>query len=70
MDLKQFLYMDGYAAYVWSSYALWFAVVVGNVWFAVRSHADARTRALRRLQAGADSNPAGPVAGTVSQERT
>jgi heme exporter protein CcmD len=41
--------MGGYAAYVWSSYALAALIVAWNVGSAVQSHRQARERALRQV---------------------
>jgi heme exporter protein CcmD len=51
MNLRTFLDMSGYGAYVWSCYALTLAVLVGNAWVARRGLAEAILRARRRLQA-------------------
>lgn len=48
MDLQAFLAMDGYAAYVWSSYGLALIVLAGNL---VTAHRRER-RILRRLARG------------------
>ena len=45
----EFLQMDGYAAYVWSAYAVTLAIIVLNVVWARRSFARARAEARRRL---------------------
>ena len=53
--------MGGYARFVWPSYLLALLVLLGNVGAALRMHAAARTRALRRSAAqpgGADGVPA------------
>ena len=47
--MSEFLYMGGYAAYVWSSYALTLAVVFLNIVWARRLLARAREEARRRL---------------------
>lgn len=31
MSMSEFFYMGGYGAYVWSSYAIWLAVMIVNV---------------------------------------
>jgi heme exporter protein D len=49
MNLQKFLDMGGYAAFVWPSYGIVFAVLVWNIWSARRAHAEARRMALRRL---------------------
>jgi heme exporter protein CcmD len=49
MSMGDFLHMGGYARFVWPAYGLAFAVLAWNVWSAVRLHASARARALRRL---------------------
>lgn len=36
--MKEFLFMGGYAAYVWSCFGLTFAVLIGNVVLARYSH--------------------------------
>jgi heme exporter protein D len=47
--MNDFLHMGGYARFVWPSYALALAVLTWNVWSALRLHARARERALRRI---------------------
>jgi len=47
--MDDFLHMGGYARFVWPSYGIAFAVLVWNVWSALRLHARARQRALRRI---------------------
>ncbi len=47
--LSEFFDMGGYAAYVWPSYALTFAVVVLNIVWARRLLAKSREEARRRL---------------------
>jgi heme exporter protein CcmD len=47
--VKDFLHMSGYAAYVWSSYALAIGVLVLNIWLARRNLRLAREQARRRL---------------------
>jgi len=56
-DVGRFLAMGGYARFVWPAYALWAAVIAGNVWGAWRALDRARTRALRRLAARAHDAP-------------
>lgn len=36
--MKEFLFMGGYAAYVWSCFGLTFAVLIGNAMLARQSH--------------------------------
>ncbi len=36
--MSEFLYMDGYGAYVWSSYAVVAATLIANVIFPLRRH--------------------------------
>ncbi len=48
--MSEFWQMGGYAAYVWSAYALAAIVLVWNVISARASHAEARQRAERALQ--------------------
>jgi heme exporter protein CcmD len=57
--MNDFLHMSGYGPYVWTSYAIWFAIVAWNVWSALRMRSEARTRALRRTQAA--STARGPI---------
>ena len=57
--MEDFLHMGGYAVYVWSSYGLGFAVIIWNLWSALKLQADARDRALKRLVISA-SNDADP----------
>jgi heme exporter protein CcmD len=49
--VKEFFDMGGYAAFVWSSYAVTFAVVGLNVLWARRALARSQRDARRRLQA-------------------
>jgi heme exporter protein CcmD len=55
--------MGGYARFVWPSYAIAFAAVFLNIWWALRAAKDARTLARRRVamaaSAGADSGATG-----------
>ena len=66
--MADFLHMGGYAQFVWPSYLLTFLVIALNIWGAVRMHANARERALRRLQmlpvheAESSSSPSAPLA--------
>jgi heme exporter protein D len=53
--MKEFLDMGGYAAFVWPSYALTFAVIALNVFWARRALARAETAARRRLAARGES---------------
>lgn len=53
MNMQDFIHMGGYAQFVWTSYALALAVIVGNVWGALRMRAAARERALRRTEIAA-----------------
>jgi len=50
--MAEFLHMGGYAQFVWPSYVLTFLIIALNIWGAVRMHAQARDKALRRLQMG------------------
>ena len=50
--MSGFLHMGGYAAYVWTCFGLAAAVLAWNVISALRLHAVARERALRRAAAG------------------
>ena len=47
--MSEFFAMGGYAFYVWTSYALVFAIIVLNVWWAQRSLKRALADARRRL---------------------
>jgi heme exporter protein CcmD len=47
--MSEFLYMGGYAAFVWPSYALTMAIVLLNIVWARRSLARASEEARRRL---------------------
>lgn len=53
MNFQDFIHMSGYGPYVWTSYALWLAIVVWNVWSALRLRGEARRHAVRRTQAAA-----------------
>ena len=44
--MKEFFAMGGYAIYVWSSYAIVAAVLIGNVFFA-KAH---RSKIIKELQ--------------------
>ncbi len=57
MDWAEFFRMGGYAAYVWPSYAVTFAVVAGLVVWIVRADSKA-ARDLARLEA--ESRPKTP----------
>jgi len=46
MNWSEFFYMGGYAFYVWTSFALAFIVLSGNVMWAVRQ----KRRVLERLR--------------------
>jgi heme exporter protein CcmD len=50
----EFFQMDGYAAYVWPSYAVTLLVIVLNIVWARRSLVRAREEALRRLEMSGD----------------
>lgn len=58
-SFSEFLAMGGYGAYVWSSYAAWFIVMIINVVGARRAYAGARERARRRLTAAASDERSG-----------
>ncbi len=62
MKFQDFVHMSGYGGYVWSAYALWLAVVIWNVWSAVRLRATVRERALRRAAAATARPAPGPAA--------
>ena len=47
--MSEFLQMGGYAAYVWSAYALAAVVLVWNIRSAVVAHREAKLRAERAL---------------------
>jgi heme exporter protein CcmD len=47
--MREFLDMGGYAAFVWPAYAVTFAVIALNVFWARRALARARDGARRRL---------------------
>lgn len=47
--MKEFLQMSGYAAYVWSAYAIAIGGLVLNIWLARRQLRLARNEARRRL---------------------
>ncbi|HEX6637152.1 MAG TPA: heme exporter protein CcmD [Steroidobacteraceae bacterium] len=49
-SLGEFFAMSGYGKYVWPCMVLGFGVVLLNAWLAVRSLADARRDAKRRLE--------------------
>jgi heme exporter protein CcmD len=47
--MNEFFAMSGYAAYVWSAYAIAVASLVLNAWLARRKLAAARVEARRKL---------------------
>jgi heme exporter protein CcmD len=47
--MKEFLEMSGYAAYVWSAYAIAIGGLLLNVWLARRQLRQARVHARRRM---------------------
>ena len=49
MSFREFLHMNGYAAYVWSAYAIAIGALVLNIWLARRQLRLAREEARRRL---------------------
>jgi heme exporter protein CcmD len=50
MNFHKFLQMDGYAPYVWSSYALTLVVLAANAWWARNSLQQALRIARKRMQ--------------------
>lgn len=52
--MMEFLAMGGYAGYVWSAFGLTAAVMIANLVFARRRHADVLARLSRRY---ADAGP-------------
>jgi heme exporter protein CcmD len=50
VNLADFFYMGGYAAYLWPAFGLVILVLIYNVWSARRALAEARRAAARRLQ--------------------
>ena len=54
-DLAAFVHMGGYAAYVWSSYALALVVIGGIVWWSARELRLTREQTLRRARSRAGS---------------
>ncbi len=48
--MSEWLAMGGYGAYVWPSYGIFLAVVIGNAWAARAAHRQARRAAQRRLE--------------------
>jgi len=53
--MSEFLDMGGYAAFVWPAYAVTFAVIALNVWWARRRLAAEEQRARQRLAARSES---------------
>lgn len=53
--MSGFLDMGGYAAFVWPAYAVTFAVVILNVYWARRALARALAAARRRSAGGGDA---------------
>ena len=54
-ELADFLRMGGYAAYVWSSYALTLVVIGGIVWWSARELRATREETLKRARTRARS---------------
>jgi heme exporter protein CcmD len=54
MSGNGFFAMGGYAIYVWPSFALVIALLIGNALAARSLHRRARNEALRRFDAGQD----------------
>ena len=50
MNLSEFLHMGGYAAYVWTSYAIALVVLVINVLVPLRQHRTLLTDIARKLR--------------------
>ncbi len=51
--MQEFLYMDGYAPYVWSCFGLTCAVLIYNAWAARRHLTEQLVKARRRIEIGA-----------------
>ena len=49
MSFSEFVHMNGYAAYVWSAYAIAIGGLALNIWLARRQLRVAREEARRRL---------------------
>jgi heme exporter protein CcmD len=49
-SVGEFFNMSGYGGYVWASFLLGFGAVILNAWLAMRSLANAREQARRRLE--------------------
>ena len=58
MNLKDFIHMDGYASYVWSSYALTLAVLAANAWWARHNLREALHSVRKRMQSQQEQGPA------------
>ena len=54
-DLAEFLHMGGYAAYVWSSYAITLVVIGGILWWSARELRATREETLKRARVRAGS---------------
>jgi len=55
--VRAFLYMGGYAAFVWPAYAVTLAAVVLNIVWARQGLARSRAEARRRLDMRAEEKP-------------
>jgi heme exporter protein CcmD len=49
-SLGEFFAMSGYGQYLWPCFALGFGAVILNAWLAMRSLAEAKQEAKRRLE--------------------
>lgn len=67
MNLNDFLHMGGYAQFVWTSYGIALAVILWNVWGALRMRAEAREQALRRTEIAATRGST-PIPNELSKE--
>lgn len=56
--MREFFFMGGYAGYVWSSFAITFAVLGLNLWLASRRHKKVIAQ-IRRQMALGDNSGAG-----------
>ena len=48
-SLQSLFYMNGHGVYVWSAYAIGFAVLIGLIWQPLARHAQLRDSILRQL---------------------
>lgn len=51
-SINELFYMNGHGAYVWASYGIGFAVLLGLVWQPLARHAALRRQILQQIDEG------------------